>query len=49
MFEEHAAFIIPSYAISFVALSITVLVIWTTYKSRTAELKRMEAEGSRDR
>jgi len=44
MFGEHAAFIIPSYLISFLALSIATLVIWRTYSVRKKELARMEAQ-----
>jgi len=44
MFGEHAAFIIPSYAISFLALSITAFVIWRTYALRKKELARIEAQ-----
>ncbi len=44
MFGEHAAFIVPSYVISFLALSITTLVIWRTHAARKKELARMEAK-----
>ncbi len=44
MFGEHAAFIIPSYAISFFALAISALVIWRTHGVRKAELKRLDAK-----
>ena len=44
MFGEHAAFIIPSYVISFLALSVTTLVIWRTHMVRKKELARMEAQ-----
>lgn len=46
MFGEHAAFIIPSYVISFVALAGASLVIWRTYGLRRAELKSLEAKRS---
>ncbi|MDJ0612073.1 MAG: heme exporter protein CcmD [Rhizobiaceae bacterium] len=44
MFGEHAAFIIPSYLISFVALAGASLVIWRTHIARKKELARMEAQ-----
>jgi len=43
MFGEHAAFIIPSYAVSFVALAIAVLVAVRIYRLRKTELRRLEA------
>lgn len=46
MFGEHAAFIIPSYVISFLALAIAALVIWRTHGVRRAELARLEAKRS---
>lgn len=44
MFGEHAAFIIPSYLISFVSLSVMALYIWRTYRARLAALKALEAK-----
>lgn len=42
MFGKHAAFIIPSYAIT--ALVIAALVMWiaVTYRQRRREIERME-------
>ena len=44
MFGEHAAFIIPSYLISFLSLGAAVGWIWLQYKLRKPELERLEAD-----
>ncbi|MEO0328332.1 MAG: heme exporter protein CcmD [Pseudomonadota bacterium] len=44
MFGEHAAFIIPSYVITAVALVTLTLWIWLTWCRRKAELAQLEAE-----
>lgn len=44
MFGEHAAFIIPSFAISFFALSVTTIVIVRTYSMRKRELAHLEEQ-----
>ena len=46
MFGEHAAFIIPSYVISFVAITVTTIVIWRLGKLRKAEIKKLETESA---
>ena len=42
MFGEHAAFIIPAYLISFVALALTTLVTILNYHQRKRELAQLE-------
>lgn len=49
MFGEHAAFIIPSYIISFVAIAGMTLFIILQSKARQKELKRLEEEGVKRR
>lgn len=49
MFGEHASFIIPSYAISFVALVAATIIIRYTYSKRLAELKALEEQGAKRR
>ena len=46
MFGEHAAFIIPAYLISFVALAGTTLVIILNYRKRRRELGQLEEDQS---
>lgn len=45
MFGEHAAFIVPSYIITAIALIGMTLVVLKTYKSRKLELKSLEEAG----
>ncbi len=49
MFGEHAGFIIPSYIISFCAISGMAIFIMAQYKSRKQELKRLEEAGVKRR
>ncbi|MEM9279682.1 MAG: heme exporter protein CcmD [Pseudomonadota bacterium] len=42
MFGEHAAFILSSYAITFVALGVTTLVIMRNYRAKKAEIRVLE-------
>ncbi len=46
MFGEHAAFIIPSYAISFLVLAGMTTLIRLNYAARRKELARLEKEGA---
>lgn len=43
MFGEHAAFIIPSYVISFVSFVVATIVIWRTHRVRSEELAQIIA------
>jgi len=45
MFGEHAAFIIPSYLISFAVLAGMVVIIRFNYAARRKELARLEEQG----
>ena len=49
MFGEHAAFIIPAYLISFLALAITAIFVRHTYKKRLKELEHLERQGAKRR
>jgi heme exporter protein CcmD len=49
MFGEHASFIIPSYIISFAAITGMALFVITQYKARKSELKRLEEAGIKRR
>ena len=49
MFGEHSSFIIPSYIISFAAILGMTIFILAQYKSRLAELKRLEEKGIKRR
>ena len=46
MFGKHAAFIVPSYAIT--ALVIVALAVWiiVTYRQRRREIERLEESGA---
>ena len=46
MFGEHAAFIIPSYVVSALALVISIVWIRSAYSRRMAELAKLESEGA---
>jgi len=49
MFGEHASFIIPSYIISFIAITGMTVFIITQHKARKNELKRLEDSGIKRR
>jgi len=46
MFGEHAAFIIPAYAITTIAILAAIFVNVSTYKRRKAELHKLNAADS---
>lgn len=45
MFGEHAAFILPSYVVTGLALVGTTAVIWFSYRIRKKELETLEQAG----
>lgn len=45
MFGEHAAFILPSYIISFVVLAGMTVFIRLNYSARKKELAKLEEQG----
>jgi len=45
MFGEHAAFILPSYIISFAVLAGMTIFIRFNYAARCKELARLEEQG----
>jgi len=49
MFGEHAAFIIPSYIISFVVLVGMTVVIRFNYSTRCKELAELQEQGAKRR
>ncbi|MEM7216046.1 MAG: heme exporter protein CcmD [Pseudomonadota bacterium] len=49
MFGEHAAFIVPAYAISFVALSLTTAITIWIYHARLTEIQTLEEQKHKPR
>jgi len=49
MFGEHANFIIPSYAISFISLTLAAAYIIIIYRKRLNELKTLDEAGEKRR
>ncbi len=49
MFGDHAAYIIPSYAITFAVIGGLVVFVVIQYRRRLAEIARLEAQGVKRR
>ena len=49
MFGDHAGFIIPAYAISFIVILTMIILLRVQYSARKKELANLEAKGIKRR